>query len=1302
MSSGADDMAMSSPPRSPDPFRSAITSKYRGAYSGEGEPSSRGASPSSGQPNFEQGSPHSSSRDGRHSQSPSDKRISSDGDSGLRRPKSRKGGGFLLHNMFHAAQSGGRVLLNRSAGDTKGKRKQEDHRNDFATPQKTYNLDGYSSPARSSPLSKVLLSPNARAENASISDAGNPKTPSANSRDGSKGRDTSEESNSREDVGSYSPVTAPSVAMIDPTQIVSMALNLSETRRRKVSSGQILMGSASTGRRATSSGTIGNVPTLQGGSQPPGGGSLRQYLQQQRRLSRNMSPVNAKRSASGRHLSASFGYGSYLDSANFADTGYPSSIQISPATLIRSEKAKKDLELFYTFRNLLRHLPILKTEATIPAHALSTQGVASSAAVEMSRTDSHGGATPDLGRPYNPLQLIRNRKLRARTRNPLNPDVEEWDDVLGVEAWVNAVDQASTLPNYCGLENVVLPQYPSNGQQNLHSPRSTAHRWNDSITKPKRPRTDWYTSPQELLADAYWLEQRNHKRQVEDSHGNHIRLAPPASDVFKPRLSHESRRSRNDSLARSVGSLSKDESEQENDQDEQRGRKLHLNRSHGDDGNGRLKSMLHKARGRSASLSSDLSVSDDGTKNKPARKYPTLSLDGENVGALQRHMDKILAEDLSLMDQSSPALVSPGTPDKWGRALIGPVSDQRDKRASRVDVVDFVQQPPSEVADQLDYKPRLSGERRLRPGSSFEDTDISDPSSPIAGHHVANIGLESSPPSSRLNSPARKPRKAILPFIRSDGKNDHGKADLNGPLSDEFDNQSSRNPSGETRLRPSFEVTSPIRVKQLLSHRRTDSVSSTASQPRFRAKESRDGRENASAVRRFFKGGRLGEIVRHEGAKVGEFIHVRRRDLPSESMAVDSEDSMDFLGEVDTDDDAVHKHLKPRPHQASWPANASHNHVEDSGKEDKGSLYHLSLPSFRSTLDRHENSQPNSPQADNESLKQHQRNRFAKLDRLGPSAVELSKFSSRASTAPNLSRNTTLTIESAYDRENRKGGHGFPNLLHARSNSRVRRRLQAILDIPGQASGRSSTGMPPTALSNLQAVRNSSRPSLTSKRQWSISDGLRPISPHPSASTAINPADMIRVRALLLSSGVKAAGLARKAHTQPPNGPSHFLVKAANTANKDTRMVNRDQEPILAAQLLSGSLEKDTMQLRMRERRFRETTITSMRDNIEHLRGVVESCVDHSRQLGDDAAAFSGEVNGQGTIDTRVVMDSLNKLRRSRRRRLRWARHIGFGLLEWGMLLFMWWVWLIVVVIRTILAIANGAVRVTKWVLWLN
>jgi hypothetical protein len=1255
-----------------------------------------------------------------------------DGELNDRRPKTRKKGGFLLQNMFHSSSTKSKASSSRSSLDPKGKGKQENGRADLAKNLRTLSPSGSKGTAKGSPLSKVAISRvDGQEEDGSQDDESPRHSHDDFNRDNRHPSDTEVEASSRPpQVSQTGPAAAPAPA-IDPTQIVNMALNLSANRQRNISGGPLLGPPGTNNRRDTSAGMSGAIPTLQGGYQTTAGGSLRQYLQQQRRISRTLSPGHGRRSVSAKMASSSspFGMGSYLDATStMPNIQFP----VSAATLARAEKARSYIEGCVEFRRLLQFLPPLKPDASSPGNfTYSAMSVPGSPTVELSKVPSRVPERFELGRRYDPLQLIRNRKLRARTRNPLNPSAEDFDDPDEVREWVDAVEALSKAPGYRGMDKVALAPYPLHGELPIQKPAPLGHSRSESVAKPKRLRMDWYTSPQEMLADAYWLEQGDNKRQLENHYGNNI--FPPKSSIesLRPRPSHERQRSRSGSFRRSIGSFgSKDDSD--GSRDSYRGRKRHslLHQHH--EGTGKLKHAWDKARGRSPSPSSDLSVSDHGESvTSKTRRLPRLSQDEENVGPLERHMDQMLAADTVEIPLSSPSIVSPGTPDKWGRNL--PVDPEQVRKAElkadgviskHTDVTDFVDNPPPSSALHHKSTPSLMIERPGEPRSSLEDYDSTNPNSPTAANFVSNLSRDISPSSSRIHSPTRKSRKAILPFIRSEGNPDSRKLDANGPFVDDTD-QSSRHTSGETRPRSSLEVvSSPNKVKQLFSHKTNDSLSSILDRPSSRGKDSRAAKEPESGVRRFFKGGRFGEIVRNEGAKVGDLI--RKKDSHQEAFADDTDESTDFLDESDTDEtnnnnNTNGKVVKARPQPTRRTTGTSGSRRESPEKPQR---YHTEgLPYFKHSVDRHDSPRPGTPDADHISNQQHvvRHSRSARFDRLAPPELDLSHISSRTSTAsPTLSRGATLTPESAktrdQDKDSRRGSYGFARLLPARSNSRVGRRLQAMLDVPGGV-GSERAGIPSTMLSNVRANRNQARPSLMDKRHWSISDKHQsqsrsrpPISRHssssskPSGSSTIVPkSEISRIRALLLCSGIKAAELARRAHNPPRTGPSHFLVAAATTAGVCVRPdINKDQEHIVAAKLLTGSLESDTRALRSLISHLHSGPVASLHAAIEDLRTTVESSLERSRASADDAGAFGGQVSGQGTMECRRVMDSLAQLARKRRRRLRWVRRLGFGLLEWGVLLLMWWVWFLVVVGKGILNVGRAVGGAVKWLLWLK
>ncbi|KAF2402719.1 hypothetical protein EJ06DRAFT_519751 [Trichodelitschia bisporula] len=689
----------------------------------------------------------------------------------LRRPKTRKPGGFLLPSALRFSPE---PEDPRTENNDKGKKKADSKR----TPHKLlpYNRAGVRASIRSSPLSQVESTVPTDGEDG-------PAATQSHVRD--YGRDSSD--NGEE--------AAQPASAIDPAQIVSMALNLSESRRRNFSAGHLLPPPSPNPRRVTSAAQhAANTAKLQGSYQgQSAGGNLRHHLQHQRQP-RNVSPENRRHGVS-RHSSNAYPTPGFLDSAGSARAVPDFQYHFSAATLARAEKARQAIELSLEFRRLLQYLPQLKPDHSAPGNfLLATSSVPGTAGVDLSRTLSSSSYRHDLGRTYNPLQLIRNRKLRARTRNPLNPDIDYWEDSARVREWVDAVEDAARRPGYRGDDTVILPPYPVDGEIiRADEGPVRGHRRNEgSISKPKRPRMDWFTCPSELLADAYWLEQGHNKALIEDKAGARIFPQKRSLESLRPRASHESRRSHSGSVHLSTGSV---DDETDPEAHAQRGRIRPLG-THSRDNSRGIKGVFHRARARSRSADA-LSSSDEGS-NATGRRHRLSDDEAQALDPLEKRLTNFLAGTAAASGagahQDGSPLLSPGTPNKWGADLHdGAVRPERSP--ARIGIVE----PPGD--------------------------DASAPGSPAEARQLT-------PPSRRI-SPVRK-KLPKLPFIRTDGDDTDG---------------SSRHPSGESpQPLPATRTSLDLPGRKLFPTRTNDSLSSLPRVPKSKSKEPQ------SAVRRFFKG----------------------------------------------------------------------------------------------------------------------------------------------------------------------------------------------------------------------------------------------------------------------------------------------------------------------------------------------------------------------------------------------------------------------------------------------------------------
>ncbi|QDS68676.1 hypothetical protein FKW77_002192 [Venturia effusa] len=1223
------------------------------------------------------------------------------GEEDIRVPKTRRTGGFLLPSSLRHADSNRRQKSD-SKVKSKGKGKEDALQRTSLRPASPFDSSRQNGAIRSSPLGHVVITPRPSYGDSQIP---RPSTPfgSQSRSDTSSPRDgvSSDFDRARSEYSHEGPYQQ-QPAGIDPAQIVNMALNLSESRRRNMTAGQIVSSPATNGRRVSSGIPLPST-MVQGSYTANGVGSLRQHIQQQRHISRTHSPTFGRKTPSQRLASNSHLSPPVLDDSPVQQKTFDHQYHVSSATLARAEKARQYIELSLEYRRLLQYLPPLKPDATSGSSTFATSNVPGTTNVHLHRTTTlNPDDRHDLGRRYNPLQLIRNRKLRARTRNPLDPDIEHWQDTGAVKDWVDQVELASQRPGYRQLDKVNLPPYaPHDGlgfPGSTNNPKDIGHRRNDgSISKLKRPRQDWSFSPAEHLADAYWLEQDGNKVLIENRIGNPVYQRFPSTESLHPRASYESRASNSKSVPASVASHEKEESDRESHKGSERRVKRPLLGHGRDESRGRFKHVWNKARGRSRSSSSGLSSSDgDASAREQRPKIVVPSGDEENIGPLERQMNKLLDADLG----ESPTF-SPGTPNKWGTDFPTAPVPRHEVHPATQPQEEVLVPTSTEVQDFVELAVPINGAvtHHKRPSRIFEDPNelrssfdddkfATSPSSPVV-LPTTDLGLSTR---SRSASPVKKQKKSILPFIRAEGRRDRRKLDSGGSHLDDSDAKSSRHTSSEVpaKTRGSLDIgSSPIRVKNLISHRTNESLDDPDSRPSSRGKDNRDGKEPESAVRRFLKGGRLGEMVRHEGAKVGGYI--RKRDSPQDVVDEFVHADTDSLEESDTEDTDVSRTFKERPNLLKRTTSAV------TGRKDKRPQYHLdNLPSFKPTNPK-ASAGPLTP-SDQDHISQQKlaltNSRSPRFDHLKPPGLDLSAVTS----SPSENRGDIYHTALPSQDDDRRHSYGFPPLQQAKSRNADR--LKAILDRPG---GVGRGGLPMTGLTNIRRDSDGSRHSLFDRRHWSIGDQPRSSSPYPPptiSKASISKSDIARVQIGYISACIKAAEIHRRAY-QIRNPPPKFLRLAAESSNASLRPVPRKEEHVLAARLLTTCLENESVAFHQDMERFRLTTVETLNKDLIEMKDVVESCIERARDEADEAMRFGAEITGSRTIEIRRVVDALEKLARARRRRLRWLRRVGFGLVEWGVVLVMWWIWLLVTVWKASWGTVRGIGRAVRWVFWL-
>ncbi|PSN70186.1 hypothetical protein BS50DRAFT_571475 [Corynespora cassiicola Philippines] len=1043
---------------------------------------------------------------------------------------------------------------------------------------------------------------------------------------------------------------------IDPNQIIHMALNLSESRRRNLTAGHLVVPQSRVGS------VTQQDSSFRGQS---GGSSLRQYLNEQRRASRNISPSGGLGSPSGaRHMSASMGR-----SGSMSLQGQ--SFNPSEATLARRDKAKAYIELKMEYLRLLEFLPPLKPDSTAPGNFIvSANNVPGSPHAQLTRTPSHAGKQHELGRPYNPLQYIRNRRSRARERKTLDHAPEEFLDVHHVRDWVERVENEAKSPRYRHQNGTTMPKFHED------------HVGEEGPTKPPRPHMGWVFTPEELLADAHWLEQGDNKTVIEDRYGRKVfvpkELHKP--DFLSPRESREYPDRRRKSWVEGLPGASNDPTTgDESEHGSERGRKRRLLPAF------RAESPKHKKRGWSSSrpqsgAHSDSSDSDsDSVKNRSrkTRKLPDIN---DNTGPLELRIREIMENEAREAHSKSPAVASPDTPDKWG---VGhsELADHRDSRVS-LDVTGAREgSTTTESLQTFKIPPRHRADPSLSVDPIKEDRpSFEEPVSAITdAHHDYKFfsphADDFSPPQSRDASVSRKHKKSKIPDIfRSDDSTKNYRherrhdSDLASPEKKHSSRQASEEIEGNgigTAI-----LAAPSAVKSLLTHRKNESMSSLhspESEHKKDAKEHKEHREPASAVTRFFKG------VKSEGSKVGEFIF--RRDRPADDSDSETASSDSSANGSDSDEGSGKTERKTRP------TFARSNTAETMGSvtSKKNGRYHLDLPSFRSA--NHNQSEDENAYATDYSehhitrqAQQRAKDRPSRFDQLAPPRMDLRSISATSSTSV------------------------------SRAESPERNRINKVL---ARAGGVGSGGLPVTPLARLEhseatlRPRSTSRPTLEGKRHWSITDDNGNVLHRKAPLNVVTASEVARIRALFLCSGIKAREIAQRAHMQRRE-PASFLIRAAKTANAELIPVKRKEEHVLAARILVHSLEASTQALHNSAEAFRENTVRDLTAMIGELKADVEADVfPRVRDGGDEAVRITSDVSGAAPLAVKQITDEIDRMLRVRRRRMKWIRKVGWMLVEWMLLGVMWWLWFLVVVLGFVKRVFGVGWGVVRWLLWI-
>lgn len=1034
-------------------------------------------------------------------------------------------------------------------------------------------------------------------------------------------------------------------ADVDSTQIVNMALKLSESRRLA-------------SRRNVSRGTPPRLATLPVASSA--GNELRQQLRQQRRSSRNESP-DASKIPSPRFDSSKYP-GTSLQ--NTFDAGHDASYlyHFSASTLARAQKAKEQLELMSQYRRLLDEVPPLK-----PRYARPVTSSPPGSPLGASKVFSWSSSNPaPLGRKYNPLQYIRNRKVRARERKMIDGEKQGFGDVESVKAWVDKIHRNTSLSTGAPDEANAMPIYPNAEDEAGNAVRSAP--------RVRRARVDWFIEPCDMIADTYWLEQDDNKQLIEDRHWR--KIFPLNSNLSRP-LSRDDQSETGIApftpwTAETAPTSEKPDTKHGHEHDthhnsiaiERAKEKLHHFKdlhhwhSHGHHDHSRPHSKKDSASERSDS------------ERETAQRTVRAPLEQKDAAAskpadvLQKQMLEMIAKETkdndvaerSVMDVGQLVPPSMVTPEK--HASSKPASRFHSRRGSLVDTSDSDKRANLEKARQARSPPRhavghhgldTTGHKR----SVSREYDASVPTSPnllATRNSEPDMGAELSPAWSRTGSPTRNPIKKIKQIIHDKSAEGHGDSE-HVENEDALYKENSQSPDAtglgdQSQLAPRKSNTAPP-YEGYVGHRRTGSLRNRVD-------------DQTIGLRGMFKGSN--NVIRGGVSKLGDIL--RKKEGSTESHEADTSD--------ESDSDRVRGRARSTSKRPRTGTNAA---LPDSEKEPKHFLG--TMPEFQ-----------HAPNAE------HRVHASGEGDASKPTGAE----------KPGLTASNGLLQ---------------PPIISARSPSASISPQRSNKSPAGHSDASEAESAQSRKLSNVQDADlrlNSMLGTFGNRaqrmsRQWSIADDTT----RRTDETQLSRREVARMKALIKSSGIKAMEINRRSNTvhkpylQSSEKDDYLKrcgmtlpnVEAPSSDQTDREVAMSDLYPV-AAQALSAAIQSSAQRWQSSADRFTNRTCPELHRRVGGVRSrVAEDLSEMTRGAMDQADETSRVLALDQPLEVKHVVDIIEKMMRRRRRRLRWVRRALWLTVEWLLVGFMWYVWFVVTILRIFLGVGNGIWSGVKWLLWL-
>ena len=1234
-------------------------------------------------------------------------RPSSDGNSSpdVRRHSHRSSGGFLLNSIGRSSRIP--KLLHNTTDNPKGKRKHEQSELSVVKTRYPKTHPRPSSSIGASPLSTEL-----KRDRSQVQRNGNGFAAES----GSIGRSLSPSRAGTESLryGSEAPsdssrIPTPNVGFdTDPAQIVSMALSLSKARRQQASARRYVS-SEQRGNRVTSAATSG------GATDKPSSGSIGQYLKTSRPGSRGSkerrptTPQSKVRDTSAKYEQAP----PDTTAEPITDDTRMEESEPSHATAARVQRARTYFELAYEHRRLISHLPPLRRPG---AQARSP--------------------SPDSkSKAYNPLQYIRNRKLRIWDKSAINAEAEGWHDIDKVRSWVDAVVVSHTETRHDPTEVVRLPlldeseqTLEARGAKMGANGHKTSPDLSEPVARPRRPRSDWVTHPGDLIADCCWLEQGMNKVKILDRDNNHIY---PSDTHFK--FAGWRNRTPVDvpmNLQQHTPPPEEDEymrDERIETAPEAVPVKLPT-----------FKSASHafgrSVRGRKRDRIKDTFVADgDGSSKKGLKNFmddsesasdssrdPGLSEDEADRGRkrLMKQRQKVDSTDGSPMARST---IGDASRDSNGASHTmsdksHPSSTQNSKRGS-IDHSHFTkflkrdshkgQTPLSRSQNRDDHsRPRStfkfpSFQDQPRSSAEYDSTAPSSPTGPT----WPSIAINLSPPHSRSPSPSKKTLSSVLnPFNHHSQSKNSGieSTDFAGSVSQQSSRHISSDNDQQDAERGSREPSPMTRGHSPMTRSATQATVDPAMSPvyhrdsnasRASNRSARSSAHDAGKIRGFFKGGRIAEIVGNEVSRVGNYVW--KRDVPAGGRRAGGSMSDTSLRSYSGSDGETPMNgtiLKTPPRPANQRTRSSTKSTPNSDKSpenskstpssaDRPAYHNPNLPSFTSPFqkdkDQHDKKQqllsPTSSNDDHIS-------RIAAEHRSASRSPRLNKL------APPKLDTGRSNSPGGPDGLSRSASYGFSEGL------RLTRSQEASDQLHNALNGKASPGGLQHSRSAMGLARISSADILSEDAQ----------------THNVTSRDIERALVFIYSSVVKAREIGRRADLPRGFTPKYLLESVTedhtDQHHLDLSMVSRKEEHVVAARNIMARLSAQAESVDDQLKQFSTVTAPGLHTRLQTLEDLVDNkMTPRVRTTADEAGKLSMKLTTTSTLAIKEMNDTIDgAIRRRRRGPIRWVRRLWYSSIEYAVVSLLWGIWAVVTLIRSVLGILTGSTRTARWLLWID